>query len=141
MEASDGFTVEIVNDLSEIARATSRLQRFGQLHRLPEPLVSRFAVAIDELVSNIIRHGLSTECRETIRLSVALDPDRFGMEVSDPGPAFDPLCEAPAPDLEAPLERRRVGGLGLHIVLALIDSVTYRREGGRNIVTLSTMLR
>ena len=55
--------------------------------------------------------------------------------VSDDGIAFDPL-EVPPPDLESSLEDRPVGGLGVHFMLTLMDEVTYRREGDRNVLTM-----
>jgi serine/threonine-protein kinase RsbW len=141
MEAtSDGFTIQIANDLSEIARVTARLQAFGRLHRLPERFVDQFVLALDELVANIVQHGLPTDGHETILISITLDAVQLGMEISDPGRAFDPLHETPPPDLDSPLEQRRVGGLGVHFVRTMMDDVAYRREGDRNVLTLSKSL-
>jgi anti-sigma regulatory factor (Ser/Thr protein kinase) len=141
MEAiSDGFTLEIASDLSEIARVTVRLHAFGRTHALPETFVDRFVLALDELVANIIQYGLPTGGHDTILLSVTLDAARLSMELSDPGRAFDPLRETPPPDLDSPLEQRRVGGLGVHFVRTLMDEVTYRRQGDRNILTMSKSL-
>jgi anti-sigma regulatory factor (Ser/Thr protein kinase) len=137
---SDGFTMQIANDLSEIARVTARLQAFGRAHGLPERLVDQFVLALDELVANIVQHGLSNDRQETIQISITLDAVRLGMEISDPSRAFDPLHEAPAPDLDSALEQRRVGGLGVHFVRTMMDDVTYRREGDRNVLTLSKSL-
>jgi serine/threonine-protein kinase RsbW len=137
---SDGFTIQIANDLSEIARVAVRLQAFGRMHGLADRLVDQFVLALDELVANIVQHGLPADAAETIRISVTLDAARFGMEISDPGGAFDPLRETPAPDLDSPLEQRRVGGLGVHFVRTMMDDITYRREGDRNVLTLSKSL-
>ena len=57
--------------------------------------------------------------------------------VVDDGEAFDPR-EAPPPDLDAPLEERQAGGLGMHLVRATMDEVDYRREDGRNVLTVRT---
>ena len=141
MEAtSDGFTIQIANDLSEIARVTVRLQAFGRMLGLAGWLVDPFVLALDELVANIVQHGLSAGDHETIRISITLDAARLCMEISDPGKAFDPLRAAPAADLDSPLEQRRVGGLGVHFVRTMMDDVTYRREGDRNVLTLSKSL-
>src|SRR5271154_2035589 len=99
---SDGFTVQIANDLSQIAPVTARLQALGSAHGLPQPLVDQFVLALDELVANIVQHGLPADRHETIRISIMLDAVRLRMEISDPSHAFDPLHEAPAPDLDSP---------------------------------------
>jgi serine/threonine-protein kinase RsbW len=70
---------------------------------------------------------------------VRLDGDRISAEVEDDGRAFNPL-KAPAPDLGAGLDRGTTGGFGLHIVRSLMDAIDYRREGGRNIITMTKRL-
>ena len=56
-------------------------------------------------------------------------------EVRDDGPAWDPRT-APAPDLEAALEDRRVGGLGLHLVRNLVAELEWRRDGAENVTSV-----
>ena len=68
-------------------------------------------------------------------LAVALWGGVVTAEVSDDGRAFDPL-KVPPPDLESDLQSRPVGGLGVHFIKTLMDEVSYRREGGRNILTM-----
>ena len=46
------------------------------------------------------------------------------------------LHDASIPDLEASVEERKVGGLGIHLVRTMMDQVNYRREQGRNHLTL-----
>ena len=55
-------------------------------------------------------------------------------ELTDDAAAFDPLRQAPAPDLEASVAARPIGGLGVHLVRRLIDRADYRREAGRNVL-------
>ena len=58
------------------------------------------------------------------------------IEISDDGQPFNPLKDAPKPDLEAALEDRPIGGLGIHLVLTMMDEMHYRRENERNHLTL-----
>jgi anti-sigma regulatory factor (Ser/Thr protein kinase) len=57
------------------------------------------------------------------------------LEFRDQGRLFDPLTEPP-PDLDAPLEQRPRGGLGLPLVRALVDDARYVREGATNVLRL-----
>ncbi|MCL2487761.1 MAG: ATP-binding protein, partial [Oscillospiraceae bacterium] len=59
----------------------------------------------------------------------------FVMVFSDSGMPYDPLSAA-APDILLPAQEREIGGLGLFLVKKLMDSVTYRYEDGRNILTV-----
>jgi len=58
----------------------------------------------------------------------------FVMEFSDSGIPHDPLGAA-APDISLSAQEREIGGLGVYMVKQLMDSVRYRREGGKNILT------
>jgi serine/threonine-protein kinase RsbW len=51
--------------------------------------------------------------------------------VSDDGKPFDLLAQ-PEPDIHAPIEERKIGGLGIHLLRKLMDKVDYRRAGDRN---------
>jgi len=59
----------------------------------------------------------------------------FVVEVSDNGKPFNPL-DHPEPDLNQPLEERPIGGLGIHLIRKFVDQLAYRRDAGRNILTL-----
>ena len=54
------------------------------------------------------------------------------IEIIDDGIPFDPLTEAPEPDLTSPIEDRPIGGLGVHFTKSLMDDVEYCRESGKN---------
>ena len=56
-------------------------------------------------------------------------------EVRDDGPEWDPRA-APPPDLDAALEDRRVGGLGLHLVRNLVSELDWRRDGAENVTSV-----
>ena len=53
------------------------------------------------------------------------------LELSDDGIAFDPLS-LPPPDVSLDIEDRLIGGLGVHLIRTMMDSVSYRREGDWN---------
>jgi serine/threonine-protein kinase RsbW len=61
------------------------------------------------------------------------------IDINDDAKAFDPLS-APKPDIHAPLEERAIGGLGVYIVKALMDRVSYDYADGRNHVRLEKAL-
>ncbi len=44
---------------------------------------------------------------------------------------YNPL-DAPEPDLDASVEDRRIGGLGVHFVKTIMDTVNYRRVDDTN---------
>ncbi len=91
-------------------------------------------LALEELGTNACKADLSGE--GTIRVRVFLGADAR-IEIHDDGAAFDPLVDAPSPDLDAPLADRRVGGVGLHLLRSLAVEFDYRRRDGWNCTSLT----
>ena len=96
--------------------------------------VAHLRIAVEEIALNICDHAYRSGLG-VLGVIVQGDRDRFVAELFDEGPAFDPE-DAPIPELDASVERRAVGGLGVFLVQRLMDEFRYRREGGRNVVTL-----
>lgn len=101
---------------------------------------ARFAMrlAVEEVFTNILEHGY----RGNGPVEVAVDggPRCVRVRLSDQAPKFDP-ADAPAPDLDSPLEERDPGGLGWHLVRQLVDELEYRpAPAGGNTYTLVKQL-
>ncbi len=69
--------------------------------------------------------------QEAVRVRLRAADEGVWVEFSDRGRAFDPAT-AEEPDLEAPLETRRRGGLGLHLVRGIMRDLRYQRVGEWN---------
>jgi serine/threonine-protein kinase RsbW len=93
-------------------------------------------LALEEACANVIAHGYPPGRPGPIEVEVLLRAGRVEMTVSDLARAFDP-AQAPAPDLTSPWERRRIGGLGLHLIRELMDEVGHESPpGGGNRLTM-----
>lgn len=126
----------LINDLRSISSAAARIDEFCTAHGLAPGIRFDVALAIDQLVTNSIGYGYDDGGEHSIDLVLLIENDTLTVEVADDGRAFDPL-QAPEPDLGAPLDERAAGGLGIHLVRKTMDSVSYRRQDGRNLVTLT----
>jgi serine/threonine-protein kinase RsbW len=133
---SAALSLTLTNRMEEVPRLVALVDAFGQDAQLPDDVVFRLTVALDEVVTNIVRHAFESEGGHEIRLAVTADETLVTAVVEDDGPAFDLRTVAPA-DVEAPIELRPIGGLGVHLVRSLAQGVEYRREGTKNIVTLA----
>lgn len=104
---------------------------------------SAFAVrlAVDEVCTNLVRHGYAGWAPGPIAIAFAREADRVVVTITDRGRPFDP-ARAPPPDLSTSAEARRIGGLGWHLVKHVIDHIEYRSdpESG-NRLTLVKRLR
>jgi sigma-B regulation protein RsbU (phosphoserine phosphatase) len=87
-------------------------------------------VIVEELVCNLMDHGALAGV-DALRLDLVVDAARIRLDLRDNGPAYDPLSHPP-PDLDADLDGRSIGGLGIHLVRELAQDAHYRREPGWN---------
>src|SRR5512141_2150138 len=97
-----------------VRQAIEAFGRFTQAHAVSDEVRRAGQLALDEVLSNVVRHGLAGRAG-TISVSYALGEGEVSIEVVDDAPAFNPLT-APAPDTGAPLERRTPGGLGVALI-------------------------
>jgi anti-sigma regulatory factor (Ser/Thr protein kinase) len=94
------------------------------------PTTRDLVIAANEAVANIIRHGYRG-APGPIEVIVEREPDSIVVRLRDQAPVFDPTIY-PAPDLTVPLEKRRAGGLGVHLTRTCVDRVSHlplRRSG------------
>ncbi len=95
-------------------------------------LAGKLELVVEELVVNIGSYAYP-EGEGDMEVDCVLSPDatRFCLILRDWGAAFDPLNRE-APDLEAGLDEREPGGLGIFLVREMADECTYRRNGDMN---------
>ena len=86
----------------------------------------------EEVITNVVKYAEA----DTIRIDFKVSDVTIVLEVRDNGKRFDPL-KATAPDLEASVEDRPLGGLGIHLVQALADEVSYGRRKEWNVLRLT----
>ena len=131
----EALEISLVNDLKEIARVAEQIDEFCASQDLTSEVAYAVNLALDEILTNTINYGYDDDEPHRIEIIVSLEVDALVIVIVDDSAAFD-LSNAPTPDVGASLEERPLGGLGLFLVHQMMDGVEYRREGGRNIVTL-----
>jgi len=81
-------------------------------------------LAVDEAFTNIIEHAYGGECAEEIECTCQISHEGLIITLKDCGTTFNPAV-VPEPNLEADLENRQVGGLGLYFIRRLMDDVQF----------------
>ncbi|ABS55678.1 putative anti-sigma regulatory factor, serine/threonine protein kinase [Methanoregula boonei 6A8] len=92
-------------------------------------------LALEEVIANSVEHGYQGSEGE-IAICCEFRDGVLTVEISDRAPAFNPLVVAD-PDITSPLEERKIGGLGIYLVRQVTDTVAYRYNEGKNILTLT----
>ncbi|MFC1910114.1 ATP-binding protein [Chloroflexota bacterium] len=83
----------------------------------------KIQLAIDEACTNVIKHAYGQE-DGPVRLVMELIDDDLVINLHDNGKPFAPDT-IPPPDLDAELEARKIGGLGIYFVKKVMDEVSY----------------
>ena len=101
----------------------------------PPKLLFQVNLVLEELALNVMTHGRSGGAQH-LDIILTSTQDTITIVLADDGPHFDPLQEAPEFDPELPIDERRIGGVGVHLVRTLVDDASYRYEDGSNRLTL-----
>jgi serine/threonine-protein kinase RsbW len=134
--SDDGDVVE----MEEMVREARR-ERLADLLAFIDRACTRAALASDvafdvrlateEAVTNVIEHGYAgAETPGPVSLRFHRDRRQVVVTIDDLAAPFDPATIPPA-DASAPLEKRRIGGLGWHFVTRVMDEVRHERRHPR----------
>lgn len=109
-----------------------------QLEAMECPMKAQMliGIAIDELFGNIAHYAYTPDVGEvTVRVEVTENPLSVVITFIDGGVPYDPLATED-PDTTLSAEERDIGGLGIFMVKKSMDEITYRYEGGKNILSI-----
>ena len=131
--------LKVETNQDELDRVSTAIEDFGLEADWPLDLVFKVNLALEEIVINVMNYGHDDGLHE-IEISLFADENALTIEIVDDGRPFDPLHDAPKPSVTAELEDRDIGGLGIHLVREIMDDVRYRREEGKNHLTMVTSI-
>ncbi len=132
------MTIESKHD--ELDRITAAIEELAEESGWPLELVYKINLVLEELTLNIMNYGYTDEEIHYIDLSVKTEDAKVTIEIVDDGRPFNPISDAPQPDLEGPMMDRRIGGWGIHIVRTIMDDVSYSRADNKNRMKLVAKL-
>ncbi len=95
-------------------------------------LLTTLYVVAEEIVVNVIDYSHS----DYLDVEVLRDSQSITMRFRDGGLPFNPL-KKDLPDITLPMEQRSIGGLGIFLVIAKMDTVNYEHTNGENILTVT----
>ena len=124
------------NDIDEIPRLHALIQSIAGETGMDHALAMSLNLALEEVVSNVMLYAYPAGSEGRVDIEAAIRDDRIDFRVSDSGVPFDPTVAA-GPDISAELKDRPIGGLGIYLVKRIMDDVSYTRENGKNILSMT----
>ena len=128
------------NEMTEVGRLRTFFFSVCREHNIDDDTAKTLNLAIEEWVANVINYAYPKGMRGHVEVTADVSDDVLTLVIKDHGVAFDPTQHAEA-DIDAELEDRPIGGLGIYLVRTIMDIVEYQRTAdGYNRITLTKAL-
>ena len=121
---------------SELKGIVAVTDEFFEASRIDPSIRIHVDLSIEELFVNMVKYNKETEHDILLQLSRAGNGVEVSLTDYDVEP-FDPTTQAPAVDVDAPLDERTPNGLGLFLVLKMVDTIRYEYRNRESRITFT----
>ena len=128
------FVLETIADIDHLEEINNFIEKSLNELDIKGECCGHICVSADEAVTNVVMYAYP-KTKGKIRITLERINDRVLMEIIDSGAPFNPLNH-PVPDVSASIEKRLIGGLGIHLMRNMMDELNYRRIGDKNCLSL-----
>ena len=101
-----------------------------------EAQIHKLELAAEEALVNVISYAYP-EKEGTLSIKCDKNTARFEVTIRDQGPAFNPIEVYVDTDRDKPMNKRKIGGLGIFLIRKMVDEMSYRRDGEENVLKLA----
>jgi sigma-B regulation protein RsbU (phosphoserine phosphatase) len=127
------------NDIQQIPQLAEFIETIAEEIELDQGLAMSLNLALEEAVTNVILYAYPEGSDGLVDIEAILSKDKLRFIISDSGMEFDPTA-APEADVTLGVEDRPIGGLGIYLVRKIMDTVSYERADGKNILSMTKKL-
>ena len=128
------------NDIKQIPQLAEFVETVAGMVHLDTGLTMSLNLALEEAVTNVIMYAYPEGSDGLVDIEAVIHNDVLKFIISDSGKPFDPTA-APEADITLDVDERPIGGLGIFLVRNIMDTVFYKREDGKNILTMTKNLQ
>ena len=124
------------NDITTIPELSEFIDGIGEELDMEMSMIMSLNLALEEAVVNVMEYAYAPGTQGDVCIEVAANETQIVFIISDSGIPFDPTKKEKV-DTTLSAEERPIGGLGIHLVREIMDSVNYEYKDNKNILTLS----
>ena len=132
-------SIELTNDIKQVSQLTAFVDEVCETVGVDMSTTMSLNLALEEAVVNVMNYGYPAGQVGHIEVKALANEMTLTFVISDDGIPFDPTAKSEV-DTTLSVEQRPIGGLGIHLVRTIMDSINYERTRGRNILTLRKKL-
>ena len=123
------------NDIQQIPQLAEFIEKISEEKHLEQSLAMSLNLALEEAVTNVILYAYPEGSDGLVDVEALVRDKELEFIISDSGTPFDPTA-APEADITLGVDERKIGGLGIFLVRNIMDSVSYERKDGKNILSM-----
>ena len=132
-------TLTLTNNIDEVPQLATFVEEICETIGIDMSTAMSLNLAIEEAVVNVMDYAYPAGTKGNINIEAKANDHRLKFIITDWGTPFDPT-EKSEVDTTLSAEERPIGGLGIHLVRQIMDSINYERTDGKNVLTLRKKL-
>ena len=128
-------SITLPNDVQTIPKLAEFTDTVCEAAEFDMGTSMKMNLAIEEAVVNVMNYAYPKGTKGTVSIDATISDEGLKFIISDNGKPFDPTAKAEV-DTSLSAEERGIGGLGIHLIRQIMDSINYEYVDGRNVLTL-----
>lgn len=133
-------SITLSNNVEEIPLLASFIDEICETVGLDMSVTMSLNLAIEEAVVNVMTYAYPPDIQGKVTIEAKIEGNCLEFVISDSGTPFDPTAIGEV-DTTLTAEERPIGGLGIHLIREIMDSINYERIDGKNVLTLQKKLQ
>ena len=132
-------TVRITNRRDQIDTVRKFFDDYSKENKLTEKTVHDIQMALDELLTNIVKYGYEDKDEHKIDVHFGINNDVVNVEIVDDSIPYN-ILDQENPDISLSVDDKPIGGLGIFLIKKLMSNVDYYTENGKNHLVMTKEL-
>ena len=128
-------SITLTNDIQQVPQLADFVDMVCEEVGMDMAIAIQMNLAMEEAVVNVMDYAYPAGTVGDVTIEAESDDNQLQFTIIDSGTPFDPTAKEEV-DTTLSAEERPIGGLGIHLVRQLMDSINYERTEGKNVLTL-----